>query len=247
MNSLFSVTNKRVLLTGGSRGIGAAVSKGLVDLGAKVGVFDRNPLILPISDLRFYCVDISNSVEVGRSFNSFLEEFGGIDALINIAGVTYPSPSEDYDKKDWDKTIETNLFGAFNLCQLAGRTMIKQKIEGSIVNFTSINAEQGFPNNPAYLASKGGLKQLSKGLAYDWGKHGIRVNNIGPGYTHTLLNEKSWNDLNLREQRSSHTFLGRWAEPEDFVGPVAFLISDASRYITGIDLYVDGGWTAKGL
>lgn len=247
MNQLFSIKNKRILVTGGGRGIGSAVSKGLAELGAFVGIFERTANVSSSRSIRFYHVDIADLSELRNNFASFLKDFGGVDALVNIAGVTLPSPSEKYAGEDWDITIRTNLFAPFVLCQLAGREMIQQKVKGSIINFTSINAEQGFPNNPAYLASKGGLKQLTKGLAYDWGKYGIRVNNIGPGYTHTLLNEKSWNDAELRKQRSDHTFLGRWAEPEDFIGPVAFLISDASKYITGIDLYVDGGWTAKGL
>ena len=125
--------------------------------------------------------------------------------------------------------------------------MIEQKRGGSIINVTSIGAAQGFPNNPAYGATKGGLKQLTKALAVEWGKYGIRVNNLGPGYTHTPMNEKSWSDKKLRKLRQDCTLLGRWAEPADMIGPVVFLASDASRYITGIDLYVDGGWTAKGI
>ena len=125
--------------------------------------------------------------------------------------------------------------------------MIKQRRGGSIINVTSIGAVQGFPNNPAYVATKGAVRQLTRGLAYDWGKYNIRVNNLAPGYTHTPMNQKSWDDPALRAERAGRTFLGRWAEPEDMVGPVVFLASDASRYVTGTDLYVDGGWNAKGI
>ena len=125
--------------------------------------------------------------------------------------------------------------------------MIKSKTKGSIINYTSIGAEQGFPNNPAYAASKGAVKQLSKALAVEWGQYGIRVNNIVPGYTATPMNIKSWNDKKLRKMRSEQTVLKRWAKPEEMVGPTIFLASDASSYITGIDLVVDGGWLAKGI
>ena len=128
-----------------------------------------------------------------------------------------------------------------------GNAMIKSKTKGSIINFTSIGAEQGFPNNPAYAASKGAVKQLSKALAVEWGQYGIRVNNIVPGYTTTPMNKKSWDDKKLRKTRSNQTILNRWAKPEEMVGPSMFLASDASSYVTGTDLIVDGGWLVKGI
>jgi gluconate 5-dehydrogenase len=117
---------------------------------------------------------------------------------------------------------------------------------GSIINITSINAELGFPGNPAYVAFKGALKQLTKALALDLGPS-IRVNAIGPGYFRTDMTRKSWGDDTMRQERSSRTILGRWGVPDDLAGAVIFLASDASAYVTGIDLYVDGGWLAKGL
>ena len=113
---------------------------------------------------------------------------------------------------------------------------MKKRKNGSIINITSINAELGFPNNPAYVASKGGLKMLGKSLARDWGKYGIRVNNLGPGYFKTLMNKKSWENPKTRKARI-----------DELVGPCIFLASDASQYVTGQDIYVDGGWTANGL
>ena len=124
--------------------------------------------------------------------------------------------------------------------------MVKKK-NGVIINFTSINAELGFPKNPAYVASKGGLKMLGKALAKDWGKFGIRVNNIGPGYMKTEMTRKSWQNKKTRKSRTSRTLLNRWGEKDEIVGPCIFLASDASRYITGQDIYVDGGWLANGL
>ena len=124
---------------------------------------------------------------------------------------------------------------------------MKDQGGGSIINITSIGAELGFPNNPAYIAAKGALKQLTRSLALDLGSFGIRVNNIGPGYFRTDMTKGSWNDPQLEEDRIRRTILGRWGEPDDLAGAAIFLASEASRYITGQDLYVDGGWLAKGL
>ena len=125
--------------------------------------------------------------------------------------------------------------------------MIKNKIKGSIINFTSIGAEEGFANNPAYGASKGGLKILTKSLASEWGRFNIRVNNIVPGYTNTPMNKKSWKSNEQKKIRSERTILNRWAQPDEMVGPTIFLLSSASSYVTGTDIVVDGGWTTKGI
>ena len=118
---------------------------------------------------------------------------------------------------------------------------------GSIINITSINSMMGFPDNPAYVASKGGLRMLAKALAIDYSNRNIRVNCIAPGYIRTVMTKESYNDKEKREHRTKHTILGRWGNPEDLVGATIFLASNASSYITGIDLFVDGGWSAKGI
>jgi gluconate 5-dehydrogenase len=140
-----------------------------------------------------------------------------------------------------------NLTAVFVLCKAVGQKMINSGEGGSIVNVTSIGAEQGFANNPSYAASKGGVKQLTKALAVEWGEYRVRVNNIVPGYTNTPMNAKSWSDPDLKEQRASNSVFKRWAEPSELVGPAIFLASQASSYVTGSDLVVDGGWLAKGM
>ena len=144
------------------------------------------------------------------------------------------------------ETIDVNLTGAFQFSQQVLKYM-KKNHSGSIINITSINSEFGFPNNPAYVASKGGLKLLGKSLARDWGIYGIRVNNLGPGYIITDMTRKNYNNKKTRIARQKNTMLNRWGKPHDLLGPCIFLSSDASSYITGQDIYVDGGWSANGL
>ena len=166
-----------------------------------------------------------------------------IDVLINNAGVSFASQKKNqaYSEKDWIQTINVNLTGSFYCSQEAIKYMLKQR-NGSIINITSINAELGFPRNPAYNASKGGLKMLGKAFAKDWSKFGIRVNNIGPGYIKTEMTSKRFVNKKTRLERQNQTLVGRWGEPGDLIGPCIFLASDASRYMTGQDLYIDGGW-----
>ncbi len=145
------------------------------------------------------------------------------------------------------KSLSINLTVPFYLNQMVARTLIRVGRSGSIINITSLGAELGFPDNPAYCASKGGLKQLTKALAYDWAKYSIRINNVSPSYMRSKMTEKSHVSTALREERSRHMMLSRWGEPKDLAGVCVFLASDSSEYITGQDIYVDGGWTAKGL
>ena len=124
---------------------------------------------------------------------------------------------------------------------------MKNRKSGVIINITSINAELAFPDNPAYQSMKGALKQLTKSLALDLGNWGIRVNSVGPGYFHTDMTKQSWEDLEKRDKIAKQTILGRWGTPKDLAGLIVFLSSDSSSYITGQDLYIDGGWTVKGI
>lgn len=246
---LFSLSGKVAIVTGTSRGNGATIARALIDAGASVYCLQRTATLentIKNPNAKTYTVDVIDSQNLEKVINSIAEEAGGIDILVNNAGITIGNPSESYKIEDWDKTFNTNLRAVFVLSQLVALHMAKKK-SGVIVNITSINAEQGFPGNPAYVASKGGLKQLSKALAYDFAKYGIRVNNLGLGYFQTDMTKKSFNDPELKKQRDQHMLLNRWGEPSDLVGPILFLCSDASKYMTGQDLYIDGGWLAKGL
>ena len=245
MKNLFSVENKVVLITGGAGGIGSALVKGFIDAGARVGVFDIRED--SIKNCQYTAVDLSKLTNIEMAFERFMKQFKRIDVLINCAAITAPTSDLDYPITLWERTMKINLDAVFSLCKLAGLQMIKQGDGGSIINFTSINAIQAMPNNPAYAAAKSGVLMLTKALAYDWGKYGIRVNNLGPGYTRTSMNARSLCNTKAYELRANNSMLGRWAQPEEMVGPVIFLASHASSYITGIDLWVDGGWLAKGI
>lgn len=243
---MFSVKGFKVAIVGGSRGIGEALVAGFTKANAEVTVLDINQ---PNNnkEVNFIKCDLSVQESIENALELYFRKNKTMRVLINCAAVTIPGESQFYADNAWQKSVSVNLNGIFFICREVGRQMIKNQSGGSIINFTSIGAEQGFSNNPGYAATKGGVKQLSKALAVEWGQYGIRVNNIVPGYTNTPMNSKSWNDLVLRKERSDHTVFGRWAEPKEMVGPTIFLASDASSYVTGTDLIVDGGWLAKGM
>lgn len=250
---LFSLKNKVAIVTGAARGNGKAVAEGFIEAGAIVYFIDilKENLIKTInfiqnSNAKYIAADITDKNDLKKVVTQVYSEQSKIDILVNNAGISISEPSESYAEENWEKTYKTNLKSAFILSQMVAKYMIRQR-GGVIINITSLGAEQGFSNNPAYVAFKGGLKQLTKALAKDWAKYNIRVNNLCPGYFKTNMTVKSWKNSILREERTKRTMLGRWGESSDLIGPAIFLASDASKYITGQDLYVDGGWLASGV
>tara|TARA_Y100001936_G_C16043825_1_gene653334 strand:- start:871 stop:1635 length:765 start_codon:yes stop_codon:yes gene_type:complete len=252
VSDIFSIKNKTIIVTGaGGSGMAGVLAENMAKYHANVYALDikfskkgRNK---SSKFLNFIECDITEQNKFNDICKMIFSKHKKIDVLVNGAGVTYPENDKKfYSEEKWDITNNVNLKAAFQCSQTVIKYMLKRK-NGSIINFTSINAELGFPKNPAYVASKGGLKMLTKALAKDWGKFGIRVNNIGPGYMKTEMTKKSWNDVKLRKARTSRTLLNRWGDKQDIVGPCIFLASDASKYVTGLDLYVDGGWLANGL
>ena len=228
---MFSLKDKIIIVTGATGGNGSAISDGLEEYGATVvradlpRYNDRNPIQLDML--------VANALQYDNR----------IDGLVICAGVTHGNDVFDYTDEDWDNTYQVNLKAPYELSRKVAKHM--KQTGGSIVNITSLNSELGFPNNPAYVTMKGGLKQLTKSLAVDLGKYNIRVNNVGPGYIKTNMTKKGWK--NNREEIENRTILGRWGEPKDLVGSIIFLLSSASEYITGQDIYVDGGYLTKGL
>jgi len=253
ITDLFSLENKVAIVTGAARGNGRAIAESFLVAGAVVYFMDildkelkQITALLGNENARAIVADVADKNELKKAIEKIISETGKIDILVNNAGISISEPSESYSEDSWEKTYKINLKAPFLLSQLTALHMIKQK-SGVIINITSLGAEQGFPDNPAYIAFKGGLKQLTKALARDWAKYNIRVNNLCPGYIKTNMTKKSWTDVKLSEERINKTMLKRWGESEDLSGPAIFLASDASKYITGQDIYVDGGWLAKGL
>jgi len=249
INNLFSLRNKVVLITGAGRGIGKHLAEKIADQDAKVFAIDKkftkNSYKNKKNLSKIVC-DITDQDAFKLICTEIIKKKKRIDVLINNAGISLANhkPGKMYAKNKWDDTIKINLTAHFTCSQEVIQYMKKQK-SGSIINITSINAELGFPRNPSYVASKGGLKMLGKALAKDWGKYGIRVNNLGPGYIKTDMTVGTYSNKKLKNERAMHTMLGRWGVKDDLVGPCIFLASDASSYITGQDVYVDGGWIAN--
>jgi NAD(P)-dependent dehydrogenase (short-subunit alcohol dehydrogenase family) len=243
IEKLFSLQNKIAIVTGSARGNGRAIAEGLIHAGATVVAVD---ILDQDIDCQTVKCDITDVCEITKLVDSVIREHGKIDILVNNAGISLGSDLDTYPDNLWTNTLAVNVTAPFRLANLVA-THMKKRTSGSIINVTSLNAELAFPGNPAYMTSKGALKQLTKSLAYDLGQYGIRANNIGPGYIKTAMTEKSWNDPEMNSVRKNRTLLGRWGHPEDLIGAVIFLASDASSFVTGQDLYVDGGWLAKGL
>jgi 2-deoxy-D-gluconate 3-dehydrogenase len=252
---LFDLTGKTAIVTGAARGIGRAVAEGLASVGASVALADMLADGLAdaeqaITGRGFRCIalktDICHEEERIALVERTIATFGRVDILVNVAGITRPHPSEVYPAEDWDRTLAVNLTAMFQLCKLAAQDMIPRR-SGAIVNISSIGGALGFPNNPAYQASKSGVLGLTRALATDWAKYNIRVNALCPGYTHTDMTEQSFRDPRTNAARAARTMMNRWAQPAEMVGPVIFLASDAASYVTGQELFVDGGWITAGL
>ena len=241
---LFSLAGKIVLVTGAGRGNGMAIANALASVGAEVWGIDKAFSFISDGKFRQIVGDITDA-ELIHSVAVELETQDMDLVLINNAGVTYSS-SGHYPLEKWELTLKVNLTGPFMWIEAIAPLMSKRRT-GSIINITSLGAERGFPDNPAYIASKGGLKMLTKAYAKTLGSFNVRANNLGPGYIVSDMTRLSYNDPKLYEARRQQTLLGRWGESADLIGACIFLASDASAYVTGQDLYVDGGWTANGL
>lgn len=243
-NKLFSLAGKKIIVTGSNRGNGLAIAEGIIESGGEVIRVDKEFNIETKShDYKF---DLEKYQLIPDLVEKIYLDHKKIDGLVNNAGISLSSDSNHYDWELHNKTISVNLNAALSLCSVLCKKMSKNNA-GAIVNITSLSANLGFLGNPAYQASKAGLKQLTKSLAREWGEYEIRVNSICPGYIRTKMTERSFSDSKLNQQRVDRMILKRWGEPSDLVGASVFLLSDASSYITASEIVVDGGWTSNGM
>ena len=247
----FSLVGRRALVTGSSAGIGFALARALAQAGAHVVLNGRNQSKLAaathalqaeglsVSSLGF---DVTSAASVQQGVDA-IEAEGAIDILVNNAGMMIRGALHEYADSDWHMLMKTNLDSVY----FVGKTVAKKMIPrgaGRIINICSVQSELGRPGVAPYMASKGAIKMLTKGMAIDWGPLGLNVNGLGPGYFKTELTEKLVNDPTFSAWLVNHTPSRRWGELEDLGGAAVFLASDASRFVNGHILYVDGGVTS---
>jgi gluconate 5-dehydrogenase len=251
-DELFSVRGKVVLVSGGSRGIGRALAEGFAVRGARVVITGRDATSLGVAaaeiskgthPVEFVVCDVSKPETIPPMVEAVVAKAGRIDSLLNVAGVNIRKRVETYTIDEYDYITNINLKGAFLVSQAVGRQMIAQGSGGTIINIDSLNTFAPLKGVLPYAMSKAGLGMMTRGMAMEWGDHGIRVNAIAPGFVLTDLTKKLWSDPTMQEWGKVNTPLRRLGQPDDMVGAGIFLASDASRYMTGQVIYVDGGIT----
>lgn len=251
---LFELNGKKAIVAGGTGELGKAMVEGLLQAGVEVVILGRAPSIdRVVQELktagftRLWGVetDLKKRGALKAGFESALELLEGrLDILVNAQGVQHRYKAEEFPQEVWDEVIEVNLTSVFELCQLAGRVMLAQG-KGKIVNIASLNSFTGGITIPAYASSKGGVALLTKALSNEWAGKGINVNAIAPGYMDTRMTAALKADAVRNEQILARIPVGRWGRPQDMVGPLLFLVSAGSDYITGDVLPVDGGWMGR--
>ena len=249
--SLYDLSGKRALVVG-CGGIGQACVAALANFGAAVATADY---ALPLAQEAAETVrqtggeglalqvDISDPASAQQCVADVVATFGRIDILVNAAGINIRKPALDFAPEEWERVLSVNLSGVFYVTQAAGRLMVEQRY-GKVVTISSVSSLVGHPNLAPYGASKGGLLVLTRTLAVEWAPFGVTVNAVGPAYTETPLTSRYLLEPGKREEIVRDIPMGRLAQPEETAAAVVFLASDASRFVTGQTLYVDGGRTA---
>lgn len=252
MLNKFSLAGKVAIVTGASRGLGEGMAIGLAEAGADVVVVSSGAKIQETAEKikglgrRSIAVqaDLDNIQPIPGIIARTLDEFGKIDILVNCAGIIRRGPSIDFSEKDWDDVVNVNQKSLFFMCQAAAKEMIKQG-KGKIINIASLLSFQGGINVPSYTASKSAVAGITKILANEWAAQGINVNAIAPGYMATDMTDALQKSAERAPAIMARIPQGRWGTPEDMKGAAIFLASDASDYIQGHLLVVDGGWMGR--
>jgi len=251
-DKLFSVEKQVALVCGASRGIGRALAEGFAARGAQVVIAGRDSDTLtqtakeistgakPVKPL---VCDVANPDDIAGLVQTTLTEFGRIDTLVSVAGVNTRMKAEDYSVDEYEHIVNVNQRGSFLLAQAVGRHMIERK-SGSIINIDSLNTYAPLLGVTPYAMSKAGVLMMTRSLATEWGRHGVRVNSIAPGFFPTALSKKLWAQDKMRDWAIYNTPLGKLGDVKDLVGAAIFLASDAAAFISGQTIRVDGGVTA---
>ncbi|TWO92896.1 dihydroanticapsin 7-dehydrogenase [Bacillus velezensis] len=252
-----NLTDKTVLITGGASGIGYAAVQAFLNQEANVVVADIDEaqgeaMIRKENNdrLHFVQTDITDELACQNAIRSAVDKFGGLDVLINNAGIEIVAPIHEMELSDWDKVLNVNLTGMFLMSKHALKYMLKSG-KGNIINTCSVGGVVAWPDIPAYNASKGGVLQLTRSMAVDYAKHNIRVNCVCPGIIDTPLNEKSFLENNegtleeIKKEKAKVNPLLRLGKPEEIANVMLFLASDLSSYMTGSAITADGGYTAQ--
>ncbi len=245
---LFSVADQVVLVSGASRGIGRAIAEGFARRQATVLVTGRDAATLDetaraIGAARAVVCDVADRAAIDRLVATVLREFGRVDTLVNVAGVNRRKPAEQVTEDDYDFILDINLKGPFLLSLAVGRRMLERG-RGNQINVVSLNNDRPLKGVLPYAISKAGLGQMTRALALEWGPRGVRVNAIAPGFVLTDLTRKLWSEPHMQRWNEANCPLRRLGRPEEMVGAAVFLASEASAFMTGQVLYVDGGFSA---
>ena len=251
--SLFDLSGRTVIVTGSARGLGKAMARGLAGVGANVVVSSRTPSEVEATVAEIEAAggiahgivfDANSRVACRRLIDETVERFGSLDVLISNHGVGSSQPAEAVSDEEWESVISGNLTSTFYCCQEAARQMIAQGNGGSIVLVSSTGSLVGFDGLLAFGASKGGTDQMMRQMAMEWGRHGIRVNALNPGWTTHPPRAVGAPDDPAERTITERTPLGRRGAAEEMAGPAIFLASDASSFMSGATLVIDGGWCA---
>jgi NAD(P)-dependent dehydrogenase (short-subunit alcohol dehydrogenase family) len=250
---LFELRGRTALITGGGSGIGAAMAHAIGAAGARVVLMARRQSILEQAvarltdhhiDATYQCCDLTRVSELQQCAAALLAEHGQIDILVNAAGVNRRQSFSEVTPEGWDEQLALHLKAPFFLTQALAPAMASAGW-GRIINIASLQSYRAFANSAPYGAGKGGIVQLTRAIAQQWSRHGITCNSIGPGFFPTELTAAVFSDQELAKQHAAQTCIGRNGRLQDLHGVTLFLASDASAYITGQTLMVDGGYTAK--
>ena len=249
--NIFNLNNKNIIVIGSANGIGNEACKAIAAHGANLICSDIDIEKIKVlsddlsnkyknSNIKYQKVDILNRNEIEKLVN----KFDKLDGIVCTPSINVRKLIVDYTEKDFDKVINLNLKGTFNIIQIASTKMIKN-LQGSIIAFSSIRGTVVEPGQSVYAASKAGTEKLINTLASDIGKYNVRANTISPGPVMTQLTQQLRDDKNWNDAYKSKPALKRWAHPNELVGGILYLLSDASSYVTGSNLRIDGGWTSQ--